>query len=218
MMACFNTNAAASAGMLGYVAVDYFKYGRKFSLVGACEGVIAGLVGITPAAGYVSPWLAAVIGLITGAVCALIQNVNDWLRIDESLDVFRLHGVGGMVGSFLTGIFAESYISSLDGATIASGAIDGNGMQVAYQLVDITAVAGYSFVVSCILLLVLKFTPGVHLRVSEEIETVGLDVEKFFDEQIGDWGLVEQLHRITYVGKVESTENTTPQAESLKAV
>lgn len=75
--------------------------------MGACEGAIAGLVGITPAAGFVSLWLAAVIGLITGVVCCLLEDINDWLHIDEGMDVFKLHGVGGMVGAFLTGIFAD---------------------------------------------------------------------------------------------------------------
>ena len=105
MLAAFNTNIAASTGMIGWVMVDFIKY-RKFSVVGACEGAIAGLVGITPAAGYVSIWLAALIGFLTAVVCALCQNLNNWLHIDEGMDVFKLHGVGGMVGSFLTGIFA----------------------------------------------------------------------------------------------------------------
>jgi Amt family ammonium transporter len=108
MVAAFNTNTAASTGVIGWVLVDYFKHGRKFSVVGACEGAIAGLVGITPAAGYVEPWLAAVIGFITAIVCALLQDLNDWIHIDEGMDVFKLHGIGGMVGSFLTGLFATS--------------------------------------------------------------------------------------------------------------
>jgi len=68
MMAAFNTNAAAGAGVLGWVLVDYIKHKGKFSVVGACEGAIAGLVGITPAAGYVSPWIAALIGFLTAIV------------------------------------------------------------------------------------------------------------------------------------------------------
>jgi Amt family ammonium transporter len=90
------------------VLVDFIRHKGKFSVVGACEGAIAGLVGITPAAGYVSVWLAAVIGFLTAIVCALCDNVNDWLHIDEGMDVFKLHGIGGMIGSFLTGLFATS--------------------------------------------------------------------------------------------------------------
>jgi len=90
MYAAFNTNTAASTGVIGWVLVDYIKHGKKFSVVGACEGAIAGLVGITPAAGYVSVWLAAVIGFLTAVVVSLCQNVNEWLHIDEGLEVFKL--------------------------------------------------------------------------------------------------------------------------------
>jgi Amt family ammonium transporter len=192
MVAAFNTNAAASTGVLGWVLVDYIRCKGKFSVVGACSGAIAGLVGVTPAAGYVSPWLAALIGFLTSVVCALTQNVNKWLRIDEGLDVFKLHAIGGMTGSFLTGIFAQSWVSALDGVTQAPGGIDGNGIQVAKQLAEIGAIASYSFVVTFIILTVLKYIPGMHLRVTEEVEMVGLDIDQFFDEQIGDWSAFEQ--------------------------
>jgi Amt family ammonium transporter len=195
MLAAFNTNTAASTGMIGWVLVDYFKHGRRFSVVGACEGAIAGLVGITPAAGYVGVWLAAVIGFITAVVCALLQNLNEWLHIDDGMEVFKLHGVGGMVGSFLTGIFASSSISMLDGVTSAPGGIDGNGVQVGKQFAEITAISSYSFLVSCALLYILKFIPGMHLRITEEAEMKGLDLDQFFDEQIGDWGLFDELQR-----------------------
>src|SRR5436190_21795539 len=157
MVAIFNTNAAASMGVLGWTLVDYIRHGRRFSAVGACEGALAGLVGITPAAGYVSPWLAAAIGFITSVACSLLHNLNEWLHVDEGMDVFKIHGIGGMVGSFLTGIFASSSVSSLDGSTVASGAIDGMGIQVAKQLAEIGAISGYSFVVSCILLFIIKY-------------------------------------------------------------
>ncbi|KAE9964423.1 hypothetical protein EG328_010477 [Venturia inaequalis] len=192
MMAAFNTNAAASTGVLGWVLVDFIRHKGKFSVVGACSGAIAGLVGVTPAAGYVSPWIACLIGFIASVICALCTNINKWLRIDEGLDVFKLHGIGGMVGSILTGIFAQSWVSALDGVTKAPGGIDGNGIQVGKQFAEITAISAYSFVVSYALCMILKFIPGMHLRVSEEAEMVGLDVDQFFDEQIGDWSALEQ--------------------------
>lgn len=107
MLSCTKTDKSAAAGFgaIGWVCVDMVRNKGKFSLVGACEGVIAGLVGITPAAGYVSLWLAGLIGFLTGVSCALCQNVNKWLNIDEGLEVFKLHGIGGMVGSFLTYVF-----------------------------------------------------------------------------------------------------------------
>ncbi|KAK0661799.1 Ammonium transporter 1 [Lasiodiplodia hormozganensis] len=194
MYVCFNTNTAACFGVLGWVMVDYVKHKGKFSVVGACSGAIAGLVGITPAAGFVSLWIAAVIGFLTGAACSAVQNVDRWLHIDEGMDVFKLHGIGGMIGSFLTGIFAQTWVASLDGlGTEAAGAMDGEGVQVGRQLAEICAISAYSFVVSCILLYILKFIPGMHLRVSEEAEMIGLDIDQFFDEQIGDWTLLEHV-------------------------
>ncbi|KAJ5262356.1 hypothetical protein N7524_007661 [Penicillium chrysogenum] len=193
MLAAFNTNTAACTGVLGWVLVDYIKHRRKFSVVGACEGAIAGLVGITPAAGFVSVWLAAVIGFLTSVICALLQDINEWLHIDEGMDVFKLHGIGGMVGAFLTGIFASQSIAALDGVTEATGGIDGNGVQVGKQLAEVGAISAYSFVVSCILLYILKFIPGMQLRVHEEVEMVGLDRAQFIDEQIGERALFDDL-------------------------
>lgn len=177
MYAAFNTNVAASMGVLGWVLVDFIRTKGKFSVVGACEGAIAGLVGITPAAGYVSFWPAALIGFVTAVICASLQNLNDWLSIDEGLYVFKLHAIGGMVGSFMTGIFADEAISALGGGGGANpGGINGNGIQVAKQLADITAISAYSFVVTCILLMILRYIPGMHLRVEEEAEMRGLDL------------------------------------------
>jgi len=118
--------------------------------------------------------------------------VNEWIRIDDGMDVFKLHGIGGMTGSFLTGIFTQSWVSALDGSSAYTGGLDGNGVQVGKQLAEIAAIGAYSFVVSCVLLLGLKYVPGLHLRVSEEKEMLGLDLDQFFDEQIGDWSVFEQ--------------------------
>lgn len=219
MVAAFNTNTAASTGVLGWVLVDYIRYKQKFSVVGACEGAIAGLVGITPAAGFVSLWLAAAIGFITGIVCSLCQDLNKWIRIDEGMEVFKLHGIGGMVGSFLTGIFAQSWVSALDGSTEASGGLDGVGVQIGRQLAEICAISGYSFVVSCVLLLILKYIPGMHLRVSEEAEIIGLDIDQFFDEQIGDWSMLDHHNFVKSQSssgpseKENGSQRVTPRGE-----
>lgn len=200
MYAAFNTNTAASTGAIGWVMVDYIRTKGKFSVVGACEGAIAGLIGITPAAGYVSVWPAALIGFLTAVVCASLQDLNEWLRIDEGLYVFKLHGVGGIMGSFLTGIFADSAISALDGATLAPGAWNSNGIQVGKQVAEICAISSYSFVVSCTLLSILKYIPGMHLRVSEEAEMQGLDMDQFFDEAIGEagWDIFAKNYPVTH--------------------
>ena len=192
MVAVWNTNCACCMGILGWQLVTYLKYGRKFSVIGACEGAIAGLVGITPAAGYVSPWCGAAIGFITGVVVCLFENVNVWLNIDDGLEVFKLHGIGGAVGAFLTGILADEAISALDGIpTLAPGAINGNGIQVAQQLAEIAAIASWSFTISLILLMIMKYIPGLHLRVQDEIEELGIDADQFLDETVGDWSLYE---------------------------
>jgi Amt family ammonium transporter len=189
MMAIWNTNFAASCGVAGWVMMDYIKK-RRFSVVGACEGAICGLVGITPAAGYVSVWAGAAIGFITAIVVNLFENVNDWMHIDDGLEVFKLHGIGGMCGAFLTGCFASSSVSALDGIpTLAPGAIDGVGMQIPRQLAEIAAIASWSFTISVILLMILKYIPGLHLRVTDEVEMIGLDMDQFSDEQVGEWAL-----------------------------
>lgn len=189
MVSIFNTNAAACTGILGWTIIDLLRHRGRFSLVGVCEGAIAGLVGITPAAGFVSLWLAACIGFITSLICALLQDINTWIGIDEGMDVFKLHGVGGMVGAFLTGIFASESISGLDGSTFQGGAVDGVGVQVVRQLAEVCAISGYSFVVSVVLLYLINWIPGLRLRVAEEKEALGLDRALFVEEQIGDWGL-----------------------------
>jgi Amt family ammonium transporter len=209
MMAVFNTNTSACFGILGWTLVDYIRTRGHFSLVGACSGAIAGLVGITPAAGFVSVWIAGLIGFVTGAVCASCHNVDKWLRIDEGMDVFKLHGIGGMVGSFLTGIFAQGWISALDGASVYQGAMDGVGVQVGRQLAEICAISAYAFTVTCVLLYALKFVPGMHLRVTEEAEMIGLDLDQFLDEQIGDWSMLEgRAH-----GGVEAAQSSQRSVE-----
>ena len=132
--------------------------------------------------------------MLTGAACSALQNVNEWLHIDEGLYVFKLHGVGGMIGSFLTGIFADSAISALDGSTLAPGAWNGEGVQVARQLADISSISAWSFCITFIICYAMKFIPGLHLRVSDEAETNGLDNDQFFDEQIGDWSFFSDTH------------------------
>ena len=190
MVAVWNTNLAASTGVVGWVLFHYIFKGQKFTVIGACEGAIAGLVGITPAAGYVTVWYAAAIGFITAVVICLFEKVNEWLRIDDGLEVFKLHGIGGMCGAFLTGIFATADISSLDGIpTIVHGAVDGDGVQIARQLAEIASIFIWSFVCSPIMLMILKYIPGMRLRVTSEAEELGMDIDQFDDEMVGEWDL-----------------------------
>ena len=123
------------------------------------------------------------------------------------MDVFKLHGIGGICGSFFTGIFAQKWVSALDGSSIYEGALDGLGVQVGRQLAEICAISSYSFVVTCILLYALKFIPFMHLRVTEEAEMIGLDLDQFLDEQIGDWSMMEHqmLEGMTQPNSVQAS-------------
>jgi Amt family ammonium transporter len=86
----------------------------------------------------------------------------------------------------------------LDGVTLAPGAIDGEGIQVGRQFAEITAISAYSFTVSCALLLIMKYIPGLHLRISDDAEEHGLDLDQFFEEEIGDWGLIHDSERTRF--------------------
>jgi len=100
----------------------------------------------------------------------------------------------------------------LDGVTEASGGVDGNGIQVGKQFAEITAISSYSFVVTCLLLLIMKYIPGLHLRVSEEAEHRGLDYDQFMDEQIGDWSVFDHMiERDALRNPIEATR--TPPSE-----
>ncbi|KAM7195044.1 putative ammonium transporter [Rhypophila sp. PSN 637] len=172
-----NTNLSACGGGIAWVALDY-AYKKKFSLVGFCSGIIAGLVGITPAAGYVPVYVAALVGAITSICCFYVVKYKYLLSVDDGLDIFALHGVGGFVGDILTGLFADKWVVALDGVSGDSylgGWWNGHWRQLGLQLAGATTCAAWSFVVTCILLFVINKIPGMHIRASEEHERNGLD-------------------------------------------
>ncbi|KAI7863093.1 ammonium transporter AmtB-like domain-containing protein [Spinellus fusiger] len=174
-MACVVTNLAAAVGAITWMCIDY-RAERKFSALGFCSGAVAGLVAITPAAGFVGPGPSVAIGFLGAVLCNRAVYLKHWLNYDDALDVFALHGVGGYVGSVLTGIFAESYIAALDGSTvIAGGWLNGHWAQVGYQLADASAGAAWSFFVTYLILIIMDKIPGLSLRVDTETEIRGLD-------------------------------------------
>jgi len=177
------TNVAAATGGLTWMLLDW-RLERKFSAVGLCSGIISGLVGITPAAGYVGTPASLCIGVLTAAACNYATKLKILLRYDDTLDIFAVHGIGGFVGSLLTGIFADSRVAGFDGLTVIPGGwINHNYIQLAYQLADSVAILSYAFTVTLILLVILDYIPGCSLRVSEEAELIGLD-----EDQIGEMG------------------------------
>lgn len=172
------THFAAATAMLTWVAIDWLKNGKP-TVIGAISGAVSGLVCITPAAGFVSPLSAILIGLAGGCVCyVMVCEVKKRFGYDDTLDVFGIHGIGGMLGAVLTGILASSTINPIfkdaDGAALPVGLLEGNPVQVVNQLIGIglsiaMAVAGS--------LVILKFVDLViGLRVSEVDEAAGLDV------------------------------------------
>lgn len=162
-LAFTTTQTAASAGALSWILIEWFHAGKP-SALGAASGIIAGLVVITPAAGFVTPGWALLMGLSAGLVCYGGVMMKHRFGYDDSLDAFGVHGLGGAWGAIATGIFASV------GAT---GLIGGNLHQLWVQLMSVAAAAGYAVAVTLILLFVLKNTMG--LRVEKDDERMGLD-------------------------------------------
>ena len=163
------THLAAAAGALSWMAMEWFTRGRA-SLLGLCSGVVAGLVAITPAAGFVSMRSALIIGLVAGIVCHWgATGLKKRLGADDSLDVFGVHGLGGLAGALLTGLLADPAIAGQEGHVLT-------------QLLACAAVFFYSLVATALVLWVTsRITP---LRVSESDERTGLD-ESLHAERLG---------------------------------
>ncbi|MHA1133932.1 MAG: ammonium transporter [Alphaproteobacteria bacterium] len=168
-MAMTVTHISAATATLVWIVIEAVKFGKP-SLVGAVTGAIAGLASITPASGYVGPGGALVIGLAGGTICYLaVMLVKHRFKIDDSLDVLAVHGVGGALGILLTAVFAAA---ALGGVGLAEGQTMGS--QAVTQLIGVVAVLIWSVVVSFIIIKVVQAIVG--LRVSAEVEEQGLDI------------------------------------------
>ena len=178
------THFGAAAAGLGWAAAEWIRNG-KASVLGAISGAVAGLVAITPAAGFVGPMSALLIGAVAGVFCFLmVTKVKGWFGYDDSLDAFGVHGAGGTLGALLTGFFASRAINPIfkdaQGSALPVGLFDGNPRQVLNQLVGI-AIAWVLGVVGT--LVILKVVDAlVGLRVSEEHELQGLDLSQHGEE------------------------------------
>ncbi|RSH92312.1 hypothetical protein EHS25_008727 [Saitozyma podzolica] len=175
VQACIVTNLAASVGGLTWMLLDW-RLEKKFSAVGFCSGAISGLVGITPASGFVGAPAAVAIGFVTAAACNFGTKLKFLINVDDTLDIFASHGIGGMVGNIMTGLFAQASVAGFDGITVIPGGwFDHNYVQLGYQIADLTAGFSYSLVMTTIILWIMHFIPGLRLRASEEAEIVGID-------------------------------------------
>ena len=168
-MAVLTTHVGASAGALSWMVVEWWRYGKP-SLLGVITGMVAGLGTITPASGFVGVGGALAIGLIAGVICfSATQVLKRVLHLDDSLDVSPVHGVGGVVGSLLTGVFAAVSLGGT-GFTVQQSI----GAQLGVQALGIAVTMAWCGLVTWILLRLLNVTHG--LRVSEEAESEGLDL------------------------------------------
>jgi Amt family ammonium transporter len=168
-MAMLTTHMGASSGALAWMFIEWKKYGKP-SMLGVATGVIAGLGTITPASGFVGPLGAVVIGLAAGTVCFFAtQLLKRKLEIDDSLDVSPVHGVGGVIGTLLTGVFAAVSLGGTGFPVQTS-----MGAQLGVQALGVVAAAAWCAVLTWVILKVMHLSFG--LRVSEEKETEGLDL------------------------------------------
>ncbi len=168
-MAMLVTQIATAAAALGWMFAEWVTHGKP-SALGIASGVVAGLVAITPAAGTAGPMGALVIGLASGVICFFCAtSLKRKLGYDDSLDAFGVHGVGGIVGAILTGVFAAPVLGGF-------GAVEDIGGQVWIQIVGVLVTVVYTGIVTFVILKVLDLVMG--LRVSEEAESVGLDLSE----------------------------------------
>jgi Amt family ammonium transporter len=167
------THLSASAGALTWLSIEWIKYGKP-SALGAVTGMVAGLGTITPASGFVGPAGAMVIGISAGVICFYATlGLKQVLKIDDSLDVFPVHGVGGILGTFMAGIFASTELGIFSGQGFADG-INSIPEQLMVQLTGIGAVLVYTAVATFVILKVIGVITG--LRVDELEERQGLDI------------------------------------------
>ncbi len=172
-MAMLVTHLSASAGALAWMSMEWLRHGKP-SMLGTVTGMVAGLGTITPASGSVGPAAAVVIGLIAGVVCYFATNyLKNKLKVDDSLDVFPVHGVGGILGTLLAGIFCSTQLGIFSGNGFSDG-ISSIGGQLMVQGTGVLATLVYTAVVTFVLLKVVGTLVG--LRVDGDEETQGLDL------------------------------------------
>ncbi|THH12831.1 hypothetical protein EW146_g7326 [Bondarzewia mesenterica] len=187
VIAAWNSMLAAACGGIVWCILDY-QYEHKWSMVGFCSGTIAGLVAATPACGYIPTWAAVIMGIVTGAVCNYATKGTSFLkfliRIDDALDLFAEHAVGGIIGLLFNALFARGDIIALDGVNISvrGGWLDHNYKQLYIQFAYVCATVGYTFVMTALITKGVDMIPGLHLRADESAEALGMD-----EDQIGEF-------------------------------
>jgi Amt family ammonium transporter len=174
VLAFVNTNCAAAAATVSWSLIEYLHKG-KATVLGTCSGAVAGLVAITPCAGYISPMSSLIVGAAVPMLCYGAILLKSKLGYDDSLDVFGVHGVGGAFGAIAVGLFATTAMTKISGVADAPGGlIDGSASLLLKQVLSLAAAGAYSFVATFGLLKAVDFVIG--LRVTTEEEEIGLDL------------------------------------------
>ena len=174
------THFATAAAAISWSLAEWIKNGRP-SALGAISGAVAGLVAITPAAGFVGPMSALAIGFIAGLVCYyMVTKIKSIFGYDDALDAFGVHGAGGTIGALLTGVFAQQVINPIFGAGKPVGGMDGHWGQLGNQLVGVLIAWGFALVGTIVLLKITDMITGVRVTETEEIE--GLDITQHGEE------------------------------------
>ena len=162
------TNTAAAAATITWVLASYMR-SRKVSVIGAACGAVAGLVAITPASGFVSVGGALIIGLIAGGLCFSATLLRERIKVDDALDVFAVHGVGGAFGAVATGVFATALVQPA-----YTGLLEGNVQQLVNQIIAVGATIAYAVTATFVIVKVVDVVLGI--RVNKESEEAGLDL------------------------------------------
>jgi ammonium transporter, Amt family len=145
-----------------------------------CSGAIAGLVAATPSSGFINPHAGIACGVIAAAICNYATKLKFLVGVDDSMDIFAVHGLAGAIGLIINGLFGVNYVPALDGIYYGDAAIPGgwfshHWVQLGYQLSYICATSSYTFVVTAIILYAMEYIPGCHLRVKHDAEIDGID-------------------------------------------
>jgi len=201
------THFAAASGTLGWMAAEWVRTGKP-TVLGMISGAVAGLVGITPASGFVTPMAALIIGFVVGLGCFLMVSLaKERFGYDDSLDVFGVHGTGGTIGAILTGVFATRAINPIlknaAGDPLPVGLVDGNHVQILNQVIGVGITIGLAVVGSFVLLKIVDVVIG--LRVSEAHEIQGLDLSEHGSEV-----MIPELEPLAEAAIFEQLTHPTP--------
>ncbi|KAF9524349.1 ammonium transporter AmtB-like domain-containing protein [Crepidotus variabilis] len=217
VQALINTNLAAAAGGLAWVLMDYRMH-EAWGSVSFCAGVISGLVTITPGSGYVSAPAAVLFGFLGGIICNLSTYLKRYGRYDDSLDIFATHAIGGLLGSLLTGIFAQSNIYSRagTGATAKLGWLDGNWKQVPIQLAASTAALVWAFAWTYSILKLMSRLSFTKMRASREAQETGLDEHQMHEAafNVSDYPTILEVNKHV-VSTVQNMRNAPGRVRTI---